>query len=344
MSIVPIDLGFGYIQAIVNGQEIKFPNIVGNYRIGSGGGIDDSSNLSIKVNGLGEWNFGETAIFQSSGGGSRPQSNQRIFSTDYLGAMLLAISEGYSSQTRDVSVDVFTGLPGTEYNQYASDISFKNKFKNHIQGTYHIERPGYRQKITIKSILCTHQAWGAIWRHLIDDKGNPVKPDVEADSVLIGNINVGYQTVEIGTVNVSGIQNGGLRVRTASGIELSEPDGVHRLIFELRQNLTDVFNMPFGSERAIEVLENGGLILDGQWQKYKLPNDIRNDFNSIIFNHMSSVYSDTDLAGLYRLINSGGGANITKNRFAYIPQILVSERPQWDTCIGYSHLAKKYSP
>ncbi len=77
MTMAAIDMGFGFEKGIINSNEIKFPNLVGNYRVASGG-IGEASNLSIKVDGLGAWNFGNTATLQSSGGGSRPQSNNRI--------------------------------------------------------------------------------------------------------------------------------------------------------------------------------------------------------------------------------------------------------------------------
>lgn len=336
MSIVAYDGGFGYTKAIVNKENIKFANIVGNYRPSENGLIGGNSDLSIQVDGLGAWNFGNTAVLQSSGGGSRRQSSDRIFTDEYLAGLLLAISEGYSSQTREIEVDVITGLPGSEYNR---DKAYKAEFRKFIVGDYHIQRPGYKQRITIKSIRWTNQAWGAIWRHLIDEKGNPVSPDVKADKVQIGSVNVGYRTVEIGTVEVAGIQNGSLKVQMAAGIELSEPDGIHRLISNLVTDLVLNFNQPFRTEQAIEVLENGGLFFNGQWYDYQLPSGIKDDFNESIYNHMTKVY-DNGTAFLYRFINTGGGANITKDRFNHIPQLLVSNDPQQDTVCGYLRLAK----
>ncbi len=334
MNIVSIDSGFGYMKALVNGKQVKFANLTGNYRLSDNGVIGSSRDLSIIVDGLGSWNFGQTAVLQSSTYGRR-QSSDRIFTNEFLAGLLLAISEGYSKNTDRIEVDVITGLPGSEYNR---DKAYKDSFRKFIVGDYHIQRPGYNQRITIKSLRFTQQAWGAIWRHLIDDKGNPVKPDIKADIAQIGCINVGYRTVEIGTVEVSGIQSGNLRVQTAAGIELSEPDGTHRLIHSLVNNLSQALHQPIKAEQAIEILENGGLILNGDWLDYQLQDDTKFNFNSIIYSHMTKVY-DNGTAFLYRLILTGGGANVVDS-FSHIPQLVVSETPQWDTVEGYSRLAK----
>lgn len=335
-NILPIDMGAGYIQAIINGKRIKFASIVGNYQPSNSGLISGNQDLSIQVEDLGEWNFGSTATLQSSGGGSRRHGSNRIFTPEYLGSMLLAISEGYSPNTREIEVDIITGLPGTEYNR---GKEYKAKFRKFIVGQYKIHRSGYSQQITIKSIRWTNQAWGAIWQHLIDEKGNPIRPDIKADKVLIGCINVGYRTIEIGTVEVSGIQSGTLRVQPAAGIELSEPDGVHRLIERFTAALSTTFERSFRTEQAIEILENDGLVIDGTWKSYHLLNELRDTYNSIIYNHMTKVY-DNGTSFLYRLINTGGGANITKDVFSDIPQLVVSNKPQWDTVAGYGVLAK----
>lgn len=336
MNVAAIDSGFGYIKGLVNGKQRKFASVTGDYKVSQNGLMGDNENLSIQVENLGEWNFGNTAILQSSGGGSRRQSSDRIFTPEYLAGLLLVISEGYSKNTDRIEIDIITGLPGTEFNR---DKAYKNDFRKFIVGDYHIRRPGYLQYIKIKTIRWTNQAWGAIWKHLIDDKGNPVAPDVKADKVLVGSVNVGYRTVEIGTVEVAGIKNGSLKVQMASGIELSEPDGVHRLIYSLINNLTHTFNQTFRAEQAIEILENGGFIFEGEWQNYQLPDNIKNDFNQMIYNHMTKVY-DNGTKFLWRFINTGGGANITKSVFDNIPQLVVSDDPQWDTVEGYTRLVK----
>lgn len=160
--------------------------------------------------------------------------------------------------------------------------------------------------------------------------------------VLFANVNVGFHTLEIGTVQVSGIQNGNLKVETAANVEVSVNAGVHQLVKELKRSLMRQFDKPFKSEQAMNILENGGLMFNGEWQKYELPLDIKDGFNKSIYNHMTNVYSDDDLVSLYRFINTGGGANITKSVFADIPQLLVSKKPQWDTVKGYEALGKYY--
>ena len=341
MNYISIDAGAGYWKFIRKQKQGKFANLVGNYKPSTGGGIGDDTDLSIQVDGLGEWNFGETAELQSSGRGRRPLSDDRIFTKAYLAGMLLAISECYEKGTHQIKVDIIAGLPGSQYEQYADkkNKTYQKRFKNFIQGKYIIHRDTV-QHIEINSIQCTNQGWGSIWRHLIDKDGNPVKPDIDIDVVDIAQVGVGHQTVEIATVRVTGIQNGRFGVKMAEGIQLSEPNGIHLLIKDLRIDLLNIFGQSFSPEQAIKILENGGFVWEGEKVKYKLPSVVVDNYNNIIYDNMKQVYKEAQLKQLYRFINTGGGANITKDRFAHIPQLLVSDKPQWDTVVGYDRLGK----
>lgn len=342
MNIVAFDGGFGYIQALVNGERIKFANITGNYRPSDNGLIGGGDNLSIQVDGLGAWNFGNTAVLQSSGGGSRRQSSDRIFTKEFLAGLLLAISEGYSEKRRDpIKVNVITGLPGTEYSQYSNkkDKSYQNKFKKFIQGDYHINRFGHKQRIIINSIQCTNQSWGAIWRHLFNEHGDPVKPDVKSDVVQFASSNIGYRTVENGTVEIRGIQSNNFIPQQSSDKQKSTPKGVHTIVNDLVSDLQDRFNVSYTDEKALEIMESGYIIVDGEEMEYKLPDSIVDNFSRDIFNLATQVW-DNELRGIYQVLLTGGGANIVRDRFSSIPQLLVSDEPQWDTVEGYGRLAK----
>ena len=151
INTVLYDGGFGYIQALTsfNDTNVIFPNLVGNYQPSIDEGfLGNGKDLSIKVDGLGQWNYGDTADLQSIGGGTRKQSGDKIFSLEFLGSLLLAISECFSSSTRDIKVNVVTGLPGAEYIQYKNpDKVYQKRFKNFIQGDYRIQRLGFNQNI-----------------------------------------------------------------------------------------------------------------------------------------------------------------------------------------------------
>jgi len=335
-NIASIDNGNGFLKAVVNNKKIKFANVTGNYRPSEVGSDD---NLSIKIDGVGAWNFGNTAILQSDGGGNRRQSSARYFTPEYLAGLLLAISEGYSSNTRDIEVDVYTGLPGSEYNQYSNpdDKSYQAKFKKFIQGDYDIQRPGYKQHIRIKSIKATHQAWGAIYGQLIDAQGNSIKPDIKAKVLQIGSVNIGYYTVEVGTVEVRG-----LKVTEAKGKSKSEAKGAHTITDSLVNDLYRKFGSTFSTERAVSIMENGGLILDGFWQDYVLSDEIKNAFGQNVLSLSKQVWNDDEIRSLYKIILTGGGANVLNGVFNQ-PQLSISNSPQWDTVEGYQRLAKLIS-
>ena len=344
MTYLPVDPGFGFMKAIHqhNNQKVKFANIIGNYR-NDGSLTGNADNLSISVEGVGAYNFGNTAVLQSSGGGSRSQSNNRIFTPEYLAGMLLAISEGYSKNTDRIEVDIITGLPGVDYNQYvAKDKAYQTDFKKFITGQYQIERPGYKQQITINSIMCTNQGWGAIYCHLIDKSGNWIKPDIEIDTLQIGNVNIGFNTIENGTVEVQGILNGSLRFVEARGKSKSKASGVHTIIDALIADLYTKFGIVYDTEKALSILETGKVLIDGELVEYQLPDDIKNGFGKSCLDLASQVWSDAEIHDLYRIVLTGGGANIVQGSFAHIPQLLVSDDPQWDTVKGYGLLIKAY--
>ena len=175
---------------------------------------------------------------------------------------------------------------------------------------------------------------------MLDAQGNPVKPDVKANDVQIGSINTGYYTVENGTVEVRGILNGRIRVSEAKGKSKSEPKGVHTLTDSLIEDLRQKFGVTYTTEKAVLIMENGGSLVDGQWQDYQLSDQIKNSFGQNVLSLAKQVWNDDDTRSLYRIILTGGGANIIKDTFAHIPQLIISDNPQWDTVEGYQRLAK----
>lgn len=340
MTYIPIDAGFGYYKAIVNNQQIKFANITGNYSFSLNGFTEDIPQ-AISVDSIGAWNFGETALLQSTSP-NRRQSSDRIFDNEFLAGMLLAISNGYSVNTDRIECAIVTGLPGQDFNRL-KDAGLKKQFKSYIIGSYNVQRPGYRQHITITDIKYTQQAWGAIWKQIIDSKGNPIKPDAgRADNILFGCVNVGFNTLEVGLTKVYGIQSGRLKIEPVEGRQLSTGHGVHTIIDRVVNDLSGKFNQNFEREQALEILEAGGLIIDGKWVDYDLPNNIRDELSTTAYSAMTNVLqNDTRL--LYKLILTGGGANIVKPRFADIRQLSISDNPQFDTVAGYGRLAKRLS-
>jgi len=338
MNYIPVDAGFGYYKIIVNGKEIKFANITGNYNF-SLNGLTDDIPLSISVDGLGAWNFGETALLQSTSP-NRRQSNDRIFDNEFLAGLLLAISSGYSPETKRIECAIMTGLPGQDFNRLKENSELKRKFKNHIIGDYRVQRPSYRQHITITDIKYTQQAWGAIWKQVLDKQGNIIKPDVgKVDSVLFGCGNVGYNTLEVGLTKVSNLRSGVPKIRLVEGRQLSTGLGVHTIIDRVVTDLSNKFNRNFEREQALDILEAGALIDDGQEHEYKLPDSIKNELVNTVYSAITNIIQN-DIKSLYKLILTGGGANIVKEGFNHIPQLSISKKPQFDTVAGYGRLAK----
>ncbi len=325
------DGGFGYWKLLANNQRVKFRNIFGEYQPSL---IEGDTDLSIKIDDVGSWTFGEAARLRSSQVGNI-QESKWIFSDEYLAGLLLAISEAYSVNTHHIKANILTGLPGQDYK--AERI--REEFKSSLLGEYTIHRTGRKQTITIEKVTVTSQAYGPLFNHLINGSGQFNRPDTKARSAKFGSINIGFNTVEIDTVSIENLDNPKLQSTRQWS---SQPAGVYTLTENMRRYLQEQFlGERFNDNRVIETIEDGGLELYGKWYEVKAK-EIKAEFASNIRRLASNVYGD-DLKDLTWLILTGGGATIVADYFRnYHQQIKVSDNPQWDAVKGYKKVGKVY--
>lgn len=330
--MIYVDNGYGRRKLLVNDQQIIFSSFVGEYQESKSD--FDTQDLSIRVAGLGEWSFGHTARLQSSIA-DRSRSSDWIFEGDYLAGMLLGISMGYDDKpTTYIPTDIITGLPGHDYQK---DNDFIQAFKDHIAGKYSVQRGDLSQTIEIKNVYVTSQAYGPVFLHIIGSDGKFIKPDVPGNKLRFATINSGYNTLETSEVEVNINGNGKLIPRPAKGFEESTLDGVHILINRYQDELRRKYRQRFNVNQTIDIIETGGFWFNGQWQEFN-PVEIKKEYAQKIEKVISNVWGD-DYLKLYRIIITGGGANIVRGLLKY-PQVIISDDPQWDIVRGYERLAK----
>lgn len=336
-----IDLGFGYLKAKANKKEVIFPSVYGEYQHSDFGLLAGRNGYDIQTKD-GSWLFGESALLQSALV-SRRQDSDWIFYPQYLALMLVAISECISRNTDEVVVDLATGLP---YADYSRGKSFLEKFRKCLRGQHEIRRTFGKQTINIREqILIVPQNYGPILRHLLNEKGELRRPETEDKAVFLGSINIGSHTVELGTCEVTLGQS--IRINPVEVQSLSEKKGIYSLLPAIRPLLKEQFaGETFSYDRVLKALETGYISLYNK--KYTINNIDQpvGQFNERILGLATQNWSDqmpVPLNSLFALIITGGGANLTASYLrdiGYHPNLVVSERPQWDTVKGYERLKK----
>lgn len=327
------DVGFGFGKFLANNQEIIIPSISGVLS-DSDFNIFASDSKSIEIEGLGAWTFSGNALLAD-----HRRDYKWIFSPEYKAELLLGISRSISPNTHTLTTRVVTGLPNRDFER---GKEFRAKFKNSLIGEYRITRNNRRQYIVISDVAVTSQMYAPIFYHLINNKSQFIRPETDMDSVIFGSVNVGSNTVEVGTIEISNL-NSVIPNLDTLGQNASEPRGVFTLLPVLKSYLEEKFQGErFDDYEALEILQAG---------RVKLYNSVY----SVDMNDLKSLYSENILklcintwgdraSRLFALILTGGGAHIIKPYFeAYHGNVVVSESSQWDIVRGYERLDKLIS-
>jgi hypothetical protein len=332
------DSGFGYRKTFANSKQVIFSSLAGELQESEFNLFSANSQYSISVEGHGSWSFGHTAESQSSLVG-HSQGYDWIFSSQYLAGLLLGISKCISPKTHDIAVRLTTGLP---YRDFDRGKDFREQFKHSLLGNYRIERNGIKQSIVITSVLQTPQAYGPIFYHLFNDKGEFIDPATDREIIRIGSLNTGSNTVEIGTVDVdlAAMRDGRIVLSPVKYLTQSKADGVFTTLPILREFVKVYFPGEFFKDfELLEILKTGQIL---RYEK-NIPIDLSpiksHLYRNIVDNFLTNVYKDETLGQFYSIVNTGGGAHLLDLN-EYHPNVWQSNSPTWDTVLGYSKLRK----
>ena len=326
------DSGFCDRKTYANNRQVIFSSLAGELQESDFNLFSTNSAFSITVEGHGSWSFGETAESQSSLVG-HTQSHDWVLSSQYLAGLLLGISRCISPQTRDIAVRLTTGLP---YRDFQRGKEFRNQFKHSLLGNYHIARDGVKQTIDITSVLQIPQAFGPPFFHLLTDKGELRTDLADRETIRVGSVNVGGNTVEVGTIDVDLVN---MRLDVVKVGTHSRSIGVFTLLPILREMLQQEFKGAYFTDyELLRVLKTG----KAQAYDKSISVDISpikmHLYRQVVDNLLSKVYSDELKHQLYAIISTGGGANLLD--LSKYHNIWQSDDPVWDTCFGYSKARK----
>jgi len=326
------DSGFGFRKTFANNKKVIFSSLAGEIQESAFNLFSKNSQYSITVGGHGSWSFGNTAETQSSLA-THSQSYDWIFSSQYLAGLLLGLSKCISPNTREIGVRLTTGLPYRDFNR---GKQFREQFKHSLLGNYTVYRNDVKQSIEILSVLQVPQAFGPIFNHILDDKGQLKEDIAERDNLRIGSVNVGSNTVEIGTIDVD------LRNMRLDVVEIgtrSRAIGVFTILPVLRKFIQEKFLGEYFSDyELLEILQSGKIERYNQSYPVDL-SIVKEHLNRSILDFLSNTYRDEEKGKLYSIINTGGGAHLI-NLSEYHPNVWQTSEPQWDCCVGYMKLRK----
>lgn len=331
------DVGFAYTQTVANSSEVIFqssPGEVTRSDFDLLGKQEDKLNIKTKE---GSWTFEKNAM------GSRRQDSDWAFSPMHLAAVLLGISETISRQTNSIDVNLTTGLPYKSW----KNADFRKRYKKRLTGLHEIYRDKKRQEVNIKSIQVIPQNLGAIFFHFLDNKG--AFKSASKKSFIVGSINIGGHTVEMATAEfILNDGDGGFSLNIEDSQCSSKPLGMYIVLNSLQESLdTEYPGEVWRDHELFDILKSNHLSLYGEKHNVShLTMPIKDNYQSnritgLITTNWSEQ-SKIQISRLDGLVSSGGGALVMDhNRLKkHHPNILVSQRPQWDTVIGYGKLFK----
>jgi hypothetical protein len=326
------DSGYAFRKTYANGKKIIFSSLAGEVQESAFDLLSANNQHTITVDGYGSWSFGDTAQSQSSLA-THSQDHDWIFSSQYLAGLLLAISKCISPNTYDVGVRLTTGLPYVDFNR---GKEFRNGFKHFLLGDYYITRNDVRQRVEITSVLQVPQAFGPVFYHILDDRGELKKLHTDRDVIQIGSVNVGGNTVEVGTIILD------LETMELNPIEkhtFSRDIGIFTLLPIFRQQMNELFPGEFFNDfELLDVLKSGCAYRYDEKHEIDL-SLVKEHLRRSIEDFLSNVYGNEGIRRLYAILSTGGGANLLdlSNNHTNIWQ---SDNPTWDTCLGYAKLRK----
>lgn len=326
------DSGFGYRKTYANGKKVIFSSLAGEVQESEFSLFSENGQYSITVENHGSWSFGNTAESQSSLAG-HSQSYDWIFSNQYLAGLLLGISKCISPNTREIGVRLTTGLP---YRDFQRGREFRNQLKHSLLGNHIIYRNGNKQSVEILSVLQVPQAFGPIFNHILDDKGELISNIADRDYIRIGSINIGSNTVEVGTIDID-LQN--MRLDVVEVGTRSRAIGVFTILPVTRKHIQEKFAGEYFSDfELLEILKAGRVERYNQSYEIDL-SPVKEHLSRSILDFLSNTYRDEEKGRLYSIVNTGGGAHLV-DLSNYHPNVWQSDGPQWDTVMGYSKLRK----
>ncbi|EGL83766.1 hypothetical protein CathTA2_0667 [Caldalkalibacillus thermarum TA2.A1] len=204
MTIVSVDLGYGYVKAVsTSGKKVLFPSLVGAGHDRSLAGLfgsqgQDISECHVRVNGQ-EFFLGELAKKES-------KNSVRIFEQDryrheHTKLMMNAAIQLVTPPEQQV-VRLVTGLPLDFYKQQAKEV------KRVLEGVYPelewVSGPLGRatRRISVEQCIVFPQGAGAVMSALYSDQLAPNYPQLVEEGAKVGLIDIGFRTTDFIVVEI----------------------------------------------------------------------------------------------------------------------------------------------
>lgn len=320
---IAIDLGRYSTQAIANSQQVSFPSVLGEGK--DLGPFSANNNLTLNVLGK-NWFVGDTALEQSTFTRSRGEKDW-VQSDRFLVLALAAINQLIKV---DVDVELITGLPHSNFKNY------RTAMQSRLEGDYIIN--GY-QKVNIHTVTVLTQSIAGIIDYVSDNHGNYIED--RARDKLIGCINVGSHTVEVGTAQFKTI-NGAIRPSYVSNRCQSLEDGIWKMVDELKPRLAEELPTAYDEYELDQILRTGKAMSRGEKDVTHITGPVIREYFESLADECRNIWTDQQerysLDKFHTIVCVGGkgfefGTYLLNKGFH--PNIHLPRDGQWATVRGY---------
>jgi hypothetical protein len=318
---IAIDLGRYSTQAIANGQQVSFPSVLGEDKEFSP--FSQNNNLTLKALGR-DWLIGDTALEQSSFS-VHDRSREWIQSDRFLVLTLAAINQLIKT---NVDVEIITGLPHDDFKDFKTDMK-KRLIGNHVVNDY--------QNINIHTVTVLTQAIAGIYDYASDNQERYLVDRIQ--NKLIGCINVGSHTVEVGTAQFDANLKPNYIINRCKSLK----DGVWKAIDLLSQRLASELPQSSYDEYELDnILRTGKAQSFGEKDVSQITGQVTNEYFDYLMSECRKIWTDQEqrysLDKLHTIVCVGGkgfefGTYLLNRNFH--PNVHLSRDGEWATVRGY---------
>lgn len=194
MTVLGLDIGYGYTKGLTNQARALIPSMVGPteaIRFESDVIAENGAGIALQVNGRGFF-VGEQAELQSASA-SQTLDVTRTGSIEQKALFYAVASE--LVRTTDQAVAVVTGLPVLDF-----DDRHKADLRAMLKGEHTVKRQGkHKRQFTVAGVYIIPQAMGSLFALVLDRRGKLVDGDLAGGRVGIidaGTLTTNYILVD----------------------------------------------------------------------------------------------------------------------------------------------------
>lgn len=325
---VAIDAGRYELKAIANNQRISFKSALGESKEFTPFSQDD--NFTLKALGR-DWLVGDTALEQSSFL-VHNRSREWIGYDHFLVLTLAAITQ--LNKQPKVDVEIITGLPHSDWRD------FKDVLERKLVGEHCVND---KQTINIHTVKVFTQAIAGIIDYASNDQGRYLVGKIK--DKLIGCINVGSHTVEIGTL----FFDENLKRTLVFDRCRSLPDGAWKAVDLLKQRLAvELPRSSYDEYELDKILRTGKAQSFGEKDVSQITSQVLDEYSEYLMSEVRKVWTDQDprySIDKFDTIVCVGGKGFEFGTYllekGFHPNVVCPQGGRWATAEGYRKFSRR---